>query len=65
MPIIIHHLPPIDVSAGTDQGFRFAPLTLVGPFIHAASLPTLRYTLSNGVQSRDLRGVPPFPEGYV
>jgi hypothetical protein len=32
MPIIIHHLPPMDVSAGANQGFWFAPLTLVGPF---------------------------------
>ncbi len=33
MPNIIHHLPPIDVSARAGQGFWFAPLTLVGPFV--------------------------------
>lgn len=37
MPITIHHLPPMDVSAGTNQGFWFAPLTLIGPFMEFCS----------------------------
>ena len=33
MPNIFIIYLPMDVSAGAGQGFWFAPLTLIGPFI--------------------------------
>jgi len=43
----------MDVSAGTNQGFRFAPLALVGPFIHAAGLQLYLHVV--GVDAYGLR----------